>query len=138
MPKEISAIRASGTELPFRDKSVDFSMAWELIHHIEKPEGVFSEMRRVSRKWVVIFEPNRWNPLQAGFSLVVSKERLGLRNSRRYLESLMQNAGLKIIHYACVGWIFPNKSPNWLAEILGRMPFKIPYIGISHLFIAEP
>ncbi len=137
MPEGIAAIRASGDKLPFRDKSVDFSMAWELIHHIEEPEGVFREMRRVSRKWVVIFEPNRWNPLQAGFSLIVSKERLGLRNTRRYLENLMHNAGLKIVHYACAGWIFPNKSPIWLAEILGRMPFKLPYIGISHLFIAE-
>lgn len=137
MPDSIIGIRADASRLPLLDKAVDLSMSWELIHHIIEPAGVFREMRRVTRKWVVLFEPNRWNPLQAAFSLAVSKERLGLRNTRAYLMNLMEKAGLNVVHYATVGCIFPNKCPIWLARILEKVPFKIPYIGISHLLIAE-
>ena len=137
MPDNIVGIRADASRLPLRDKSVDLSMAWELIHHIPAPVPVIIEMSRVTRKWIVLFEPNRWNPLQAGFSFVVSKERLGLRNTRAYLTGILKKAGLNIVHYDTVGCIWPNKSPGWLAKILAKVPFKIPYIGISHLLIAE-
>jgi len=137
MPDNIVGVRGDASRLPLRDKAVDFSMAWELIHHIEEPAAVLLEIRRVTRKWIVLFEPNRWNPLQAGFSLAVSEERLGLRNTRTYLVNLMGKAGLKVVHYTTVGCIFPNKSPIWLARLLGKVPFKIPYLGISHLLIAE-
>jgi SAM-dependent methyltransferase len=137
MPDNIVGIRGDASRLPLRDKAVDMSMAWELIHHIEDPVAVFLEMRRVTRRWIVVFEPNRWNPLQAGFSLAVSKERLGLRNTRSYLMNIMAKARLNVVHYATVGYIFPNKSPIWLASVLGKVPFEIPYLGISHLLIAE-
>lgn len=137
MPGDIVGIRGDASRLPLRDNSVDLAMAWEIIHHIIDPVPVLAEMRRVSRKWVVLFDPNRWNPLQAGFSLVVSKERLGLRNTRRYLTKIMDQAGLKVVHYATVGCIFPNKSPRWLARILCKAPFRIPFLGISHLLISE-
>lgn len=137
MPDNIVGIQADASRLPLRDKAVDLSMAWELIHHIENPVPVLLEMCRVTRRWVVLFEPNRWNPLQAGFSLAVSKERLGLRNTRSYLTNIMAKARLNVVHYATVGCIFPNKSPICLASILGKVPFKIRYLGISHLLIAE-
>ena len=137
MPNDIAAVRADATKLPLKDKSVDLSMAWELIHHIPHPENVFHEISRVTKKWVVIFEPNRWNPLQSSFSLLVSKERLGLRNTRSFLENYMKNAGLEVVHYATVGCIFPNKSPILMAKLFKLIPFKIPVIGISHLLIAK-
>jgi ubiquinone/menaquinone biosynthesis C-methylase UbiE len=137
MPDDIIGLRADASRLPPCDKVVDLSMSWELIHHIIESAGVFREMRRVTRKLVILFKPNRWNLLQAGFSLAVSKERLGLRNTRIYLTNMIQRAGLNIVHYATVGCIFPNKCPVWLARILGEVPFKIPYVGISHLLIAE-
>lgn len=137
MPNNIIGIRGDASRLPLRDNSVDFSMTWELIHHIRDPVFVLREMRRVTRRWVVLFEPNRWNPLLAGFSLAVPEERLALRNSRAYLVKVAEKAGLNIVHYATVGCIFPNKSPLWLATILAKLPFKIPYLGISHLLVAE-
>ncbi len=137
MPDDIIGIRGDASRLPLRDKTIDLSMAWEVIHHIVDPVPVLLEMRRVTRKWIVLFEPNRWNPLQAGFSLAVPSERLGLRNTRAYLTGIMEKAGLKVVHYATVGCIFPNKSPVWLAKILRKCPFRIPYFGISHLLIAE-
>lgn len=137
LPDNIVGLRGDASRLPLHDKAVDLSMAWELVHHIEDPVPVFTEIGRVTKRWVVLFEPNRWNPLQAGFSFVVSQERLGLRNTRSFLADMLEKAGMKIVHYATVGCIFPNKSPVWLAKILKKFPFKIPYLGISHLFIAE-
>ena len=137
MPDNIVGIRGDASRLPLQVKAVDLSMAWELMLHIENPVPVLLEMCSVTRRWVVLFEPNRWNPLQAGFSLAVSKERLGLRNTRSYLTNIMAKARLNVVHYATVGCIFPNNSPIWLASVLGKVPFKIPYLGISHLLIAE-
>ena len=137
MPDNIFGMRGDATKLPFLDKSLDFSMAWELLHHIPDPLPVFVELKRITKKWVVIFEPNRLNPLQAAFSSIVTKERLGLRNSRSYLQSLADKAGLKTAHYSTVGCIFPNKYPLWLAKFGSILPFRLPYIGISHLMVFE-
>ena len=137
MTEDIIGIRADSSSLPLRDKSVDLSMCWEMMHHVPDPLPVFREMCRVTRKWVVLFEPNRWNPLQAGFALVMPQERLMLRRARSFLIKTMEQAGLHVVHHATVGCIFPNKSPIWLARVLRLMPFRIPWLGISNLLIAE-
>jgi SAM-dependent methyltransferase len=137
VPDGIFTIRGDATNLPFKDKSLDFTMAWELIHHIPEPSPVFEELKRITKKWIVIFEPNRLNPLQAAFSCVVKKERLGLRNSKQFLFGLAEEAHLKIHHYSTVGCIFPNKYPLWLAKFASIIPFELPLIGISHVLIIE-
>ena len=90
LPDGVVGLRGDATRLPLKDKSVDFSMAWEIIHHIKDPLSVLTEMRRVTRKWMVIFEPNRWNPLQASLGYTVTQERFTLRNTRTYLQKLIQ------------------------------------------------
>lgn len=137
VPENIFAIRGDATKLPFKDKSVDFTMAWELIHHIPQPYPVFEELKRITKKWIVIFEPNRLNPLQSVFSYLVKKERLGLRNSKGFLFDLTKKAGLEIKQYSTVGCIFPNKYPPWLAKFASTIPFEIPLLGISHVMIID-
>ena len=56
------------TLLPFRDASFDLVFEANLLHHVSDAGTVLKEMHRVSRKYVVLLEPNRNNPLMFAFS----------------------------------------------------------------------
>jgi ubiquinone/menaquinone biosynthesis C-methylase UbiE len=125
-------MRTDAYRLPFRDKSVDMAYAWELLHHVDTPRRVLAEMKRISRRYVLIFEPNRWNPAQVAFALLHKPDRMCLRNTRSYLVAEAEAAGLELIHHATVGWFTPNVPPVWLYRILRHLPFHVPLIGLSH------
>lgn len=49
---------ASGEHLPFADKSFDLVFCCEVLEHVENPEKVFQEMKRVARKYCIVSVPN--------------------------------------------------------------------------------
>lgn len=54
---EISPIICNGASLPFKDDSFDIVMAhFVLFLNLRKHESIISEMRRVSRKYLIIIE----------------------------------------------------------------------------------
>jgi len=53
----ISFIKGSAYELPFNDNSFDFITAFEILEHLENPETVLKEFKRVAKKWVAISVP---------------------------------------------------------------------------------
>ncbi|MFQ5560661.1 MAG: class I SAM-dependent methyltransferase, partial [Nitrospinota bacterium] len=55
-------ICGSAMDLPFEDGSFDATFCSNLMHHLDKPERAVSEMKRVSRRYVILSEPNRNNP----------------------------------------------------------------------------
>jgi SAM-dependent methyltransferase len=59
-PGAAPAVRASATDLPFRDESFDASLAVLTIHHWPDPARGLQELRRAARRKVVIltFDPN--------------------------------------------------------------------------------
>lgn len=59
-------IHGSAEDLPFKDKSFDAALAVLTIHHWERWEDGLQEMKRVSRKRVVLLT---WDPDHAGFWL---------------------------------------------------------------------
>ena len=110
--------------LQFADNSYDLVYAWEVLHHLNDPKKAVREMLRVSKKWVVIFEPNRDHILQFAFGAAVKHERGILRSSRNYLRGLY--AGLPVREHAAAytGKIPPNKTPeSWMPFLLSR-PFE--------------
>ncbi len=128
-------LRTDAYRLPFRDGAVDMAYAWELLHHVDQPRHVLAEMRRVARKYVLIFEPNRWNPAQVAFALLHKPDRLCLRNTRRYLVREGGAASLTLVHHASVGWLTPNLPPVWLYRLFRHLPFRMPGIGLSHFLL---
>ncbi len=124
--------------LPLKDNSYDLVYTWEVLHHVPNPQSAVNEMARVSKKYVVIFEPNRNNLFQLLFGLLTKQERGTLRSSKRYLKKLCKKAGLKIIACDYVGKIPPNKTPAFLMPLMKRLPFKSTVIsGISIAIVAE-
>lgn len=125
-------------DLPLEDESYDMAYTWEVLHHVPNPGKAVKEMARISKKYVVIFEPNRTNPLQFTFGLLNKQERGTLRSTRGYLEKLCKQANLRIIKSSFVGKVPPNKTPEFMLSLMKLLPFRSTVLsGITIAIVAE-
>ena len=125
----------SAYHLPFADESFDLVYCWELLHHIAQPQQVVNEMARVSKKCVLLCEPNRNNPSMAAFGVLHPHEWGLLRFSPTYPKRLLERAGLEAVHGEVVGAFTPNRTPLFLARWLSFLPYRIPWIGLYTITI---
>uniref|UniRef100_A0A6H1ZER6 Putative methyltransferase n=1 Tax=viral metagenome TaxID=1070528 RepID=A0A6H1ZER6_9ZZZZ len=121
--------------LKFKDNSFDIVFCHALLHHIEDIDRVIQEMRRVSKKYIVILEPNRNNPLMFLFSLIIKEERKALNFSLAYLKKIVSK-NLKIIDAFSYGMIVPNKTPKIFLPIVKLFNFKQPF-GMTNFVITQ-
>jgi hypothetical protein len=101
-----------------------------LLHHLSRADRLITirEMNRVSRKAVVLYEPNRNNPMMFAFGLIKREERMSLEFSRTYVYNLIQEAGLARCTARIEGTVLPNKMPAFLAPLgsaVGRTPLRV-------------
>lgn len=127
---------ADARTLPYRDGAFDFVYGWEILHHVSEPAAVVAEMARVSSRYVLVAEPNRYNPAQFAFGLYDVEHRWALRYSPSYLAGLCTRAGLRLVKTGTGGLILPNRTPHVLARAFARLPYQVP-LGISNLVLAE-
>ena len=129
-------VQASALSLPFKNETFNVVFCSNLLHHVEHPTIVLREMKRVSKKFVVLSEPNRNNPFMLLFSIIVREERGALRFSLRYMKRLVELCGLKTVASCTTGSIVPNKTPllllKWFQKINWKIPFGFYNIVISH------
>jgi SAM-dependent methyltransferase len=123
-------VRADAYSLPFRDASFELVYCWDLLHHVAEPRAVVREMARTARRWVVLCEPNCLNPAMALFGLLSPGERglLGFTPGR--VKRLLRGAGLEHVMGLTAGWFTPNRTPLWLARLLGVLPNRLPLVGL--------
>jgi ubiquinone/menaquinone biosynthesis C-methylase UbiE len=124
------------SRLSFQDFAFDVVFCHALLHHVENMDMVLQEMRRVSRKYVIVLEPNRNNPLMFLFSSIVPEERKALQFSMGYLKEKMGKNGLKIIAAFSHGTTVPNKTPTFLLPLVRLLDFRQPF-GMTNILIAE-
>jgi len=130
------AVQGEGTALPFPDGSFDVVFEANLLHHVKDRIQVVREMSRVSRRWVVLIEPNRYNPVMLAFGLLVPAER-GLLNSTMPSNLAMLRAvGLRPAAWTTTGMISQNNTPAMLLPFLKRFDREIWY-GEYMVLIAE-
>lgn len=122
--------------LAFQDMSFDMVFCHALLHHVEDINGVLQEMRRVSKKYVVVLEPNRSNPFMFLFSAWVPEERKALDFSRNYLKKKLAENGLKTSAVFTHGMTVPNKTPAVLLPLMKLLDFCQPF-GMTHILVAE-
>jgi ubiquinone/menaquinone biosynthesis C-methylase UbiE len=130
-------VRCSAYRLPFRDGAFDVVTCWELLHHLDMPVQAVREMLRVSKRRIILFEPNRLNPGHIYLGLTRDNERHCLRFSPRYMRRLVGEAGGEIIRHERCGLLFPNVTPLPVARWLARLPYRVPLLATSQLVIAE-
>lgn len=122
--------------LAFHDMSFDVVFCHALLHHVENMDAVLREMRRVSKRYVLVMEPNRNNPLMFLFSALVPEERKALQFSLGYLREQMENNGLKVTRAFAHGWTVPNKTPGFLLPLVKVLDFPQP-LGMTNILLAE-
>ena len=128
--------RGDATNLPFMDATFDVVFEANLLHHVSNRPEVMGEMSRVSRKYVVLLEPNRYNPLMFAFSLVVAAERGGLKSCTRYLCREINAASLHVIACRTTGMISQNNTPQIFVPLLRRFDREISW-GQYIIIVAE-
>lgn len=128
-------IQGSALSLPLKTDSFDLVFCSNLLHHVKDPETVVREMKRISKKYVVLSEPNRNNPLMALFSVLVREERGQLKFSLQYLKKLAVSSSLNIVDACSLGSIVPNKTPLSLLDLFKKMDKKSA-IGFYSILLA--
>jgi ubiquinone/menaquinone biosynthesis C-methylase UbiE len=128
--------QSSAYLLPFKTKSIDLVFGWDFLHHLEFPERAISEMIRVSKRYVVLFEPNARNPIQFLYGLFNKNERGTLKFNKDMLQTLVDQTHLTLLDSRNVGWVFAGASPQFLLTLYSHLPFSYK-LGISSVVICE-
>lgn len=113
-------VQGSATVLPFADRSFDVVFEANLLHHVDDPSAALRELCRCSGRYLLMIEPNRWNPLMFGFGLLVKAERGLLRSSRSILVRLVEEVGFRVKAVTTTGMISQNNTPAFLVPWLKR------------------
>jgi len=124
------------TSLPFPDGNFEVVFEANLLHHVADRERVIREMARTSRRYVVLLEPNRYNPLMFAFSLAVRAERGGLKSCMSRLDAEVTRCGLQVVKTLTTGMISQNNTPSQLVPMLKRFDRPI-WWGEYLVLIAE-
>lgn len=122
--------------LEFKDNSFDIVFAHALLHHVDDIDKIVQEMKRVSKRYVIILDDNRNNPLIFLYSLLIKEERKALKFSLTYLKNVVHRNKLRIISSFSYGMIVPNKTPVCLIPLTKLFNFK-QLFGMTNFIIAE-
>jgi ubiquinone/menaquinone biosynthesis C-methylase UbiE len=124
-------VLADAQYLPFEANSFDLVYCWELLHHISWPARAIEEMARVSRRLVLVVEPNPSNLAMFAYACISKDNRGILDYSMRGLVRFMQQAQLDLCFAGLGGWVTPS-MPSWLATLVARLPYCS---GSMHLWV---
>lgn len=119
--------------LPFENNTFDVILLFHVIHHLEDIEKNFSEINRVLKKngKIIIYEPNKLNPLIALIHLIDPIERglLKLGTKKKYLQ-ILNKFNMECVDFRYSGIIVGPKSKvlTFLSKILNKKLIK-NYLG---------
>jgi len=130
------SVRGAATSLPFGDETFDLVFEENMLYCAPDREQSVREMCRVSRRYVVLVEPNRYNPAVFAYSLVARGRRGGLNSCVKRLREELRYSGLHILGHLTTGMISPNSTPNWCVSLLSRFDRPIRW-GRYIVVVAE-
>lgn len=122
-------------QLPFKTNQFDLVYMWEVLHHLVDIDQAVQEAVRVSKKYILIMEPNPINPIQYIYSYAEKNHFLIRQCTRKKIISALRKNGCKKIICKNGGLIFPNKVPQTIFHLLKYLPFEIPFLGITNVYI---
>lgn len=129
-------VQADALALPFADRSVDVAFCGNLLHHLADPQAAVNEMARVARRYVVLLEPNRNNPLMFGFGVLKREERGTIHLHRGELVRMMERAGVEVVASTTMGTVLPNKTPDLLLPLARLLDGESP-LGFYALAVGK-
>ncbi|MFW6056234.1 MAG: class I SAM-dependent methyltransferase [Chloroflexota bacterium] len=125
-----------GTRLAFADESFDVVLAHHVLHHIVDQPRALSEMVRVARRYVVIADLNRWNPVNRYFVAIGAEDMPDPYFTARQLSGVFERAGLRVLRRRTWGFMSPFLTPRILVPLQRLTQFEHP-LGLEHLLVGE-
>jgi ubiquinone/menaquinone biosynthesis C-methylase UbiE len=123
--------------LPFRDNSFDIIFETFMLHHLEYINNALAEMVRVTKKYIVILEPNALNPWMWLFALVKKSERKAVKFTRYFLYNKVREQKLSVLGAFTSGIILPNKTPSCLLRVLKTADRQKFFFGITNVLVCK-
>lgn len=130
------SVQGSAYNLPFTSRSFDLVYGWDFLHHLKNPEICVSEMARVTKKYLILFEPNKYNPVQFLYGLLNKNERGTLKFDKQKLLQFLDSIQFQLISCESVGWVFAGASPIFSLPLSKHLPFSHKF-GISSVLICK-
>lgn len=130
-----NVMEGNGLNIPFNDDSFDISFGACYIHNLSSELKAVKEMVRISKKYIVIIEPNPVSALGI-YHLVTPYEKLhSLKLTSSYIKKLLKKCNTRILYSAKFSYITPNKTPKTLIPILRIFPLQ-RFFGFYTITIA--
>lgn len=135
-PVRVESMIASIENYPVEQESFDIVFEANVLHHLDDDRAALESMFSLAKKYVIIIEPNRNNPLTFLLGLLKKDERKSLLFNKRYILNLMpQKSSFELISHKTKGLLPPNKCPVWFWQIFRWADGNIPLIGLDHVYI---
>lgn len=131
-----SKARATAYQLPFKDGQFDLVFEANLLHHVNDPYRVIEEITRCSREYIVLVEPNRYNPLMFIFALLVKAERGVLVSCINKWKNAIASLDIEIVAGMTTGMITQENTPEFMVPILKLFDFKF-FLGEYIILIGK-
>ena len=126
-------------ELAFPDDAFDIVVSRHILHQVHDIHGAMEEMKRVSRRIVLIAEPNRNHPLNLLSGMVKPKIKSklnALRISPCFLPKLAKRHGLRVLEASTYGFLIPAYTPRSALFALRMTRINQPF-GYESLVVTE-
>ena len=125
--------------LKYPDNSFDIVFCANTLHHIPDYPKAIAEMVRVSKKYVVIFEPNPLNPFMLANGIMKKEERQILHHPltlRKLLNTYLANTKIVFKGYM-TNLLFTNSIPPKVLNAMPNPHFVRHPFGTEFLVIAQ-
>jgi len=129
-------VRADIGNLPFPDKSFDVVLCANSLHHVENMERCLIEMKRVSRDYIILIEPNGSCPFILLQSILIPAERAARKFTTNFIQRKVEEAGLKVISYTSTGIILPKRFPVWSLKLCKYLKSEFKW-ALFNVFITR-
>ena len=137
----ISSRRMNAEDILFGKNSFDIVICFDVMHHVDNPDIMASEMLRVSKKYIFLIESNAFCFIR---KIMEKTEKYRSANEKSYSPNQYKLFFLKLkkLHIKPFLFIFPN-TPSFLSKIMieiSEIIEKIPFIkwqGSSVLITGE-
>lgn len=124
-------------DMPFEDKSFSLVYGWDFLHHVPDPFETVKEMSRISDDYLLLVEPNRYNPGHFFYGIVRSQERGTLKFHKSMMYKLVKDIDFDVLSCETVGVTFAGTTPQFLLPIIKKMPYKVPVVGVANIIICK-
>ncbi len=132
---DISLLKADSMSLPFKDCSFDFVFSSNLLHHVKNITTSIQEMKRVSKKFIIIIEANRQNMIMNLFSKLKREEYEDKILTMKNLKTKVSQENISILDAFSTGLISPNRTPYFLTPFLKKLNTKKSRFGFYNIII---